>query len=537
MKTIPLGPWLGINNRLPDFALHVDQKGDYLAAADNVDIDNAGRIHSRRGTALLQAFANPPHSLYMFDATTGYVVLDSVLYPCTVGPDSVVLGTLIKVLASNEPLSYEILAGELYYSNGTDSGRISAGVWYPLGLPTPAAPAVSLIGGGLLTGKYLVAVGYCRKSGATLLEEGGISPYTSAERATTGGFRVTLPGTVAGATHINIYISACNGSLPYLLASVAVGTGTYDASALATGREASGRLESPLPAGTLFAHNGRLCSFAGNAICVGSPHRPGYYLPAEGRLHFPSPVSIAVSAQTGVFVAADKTYWIPGDMGNVQGQIVDVLPYGAVPGTVFSIPDRSDVGWFGAMGVVIANTQGQAAAVMNDNIDLTPPGAGNSVVFASDGYMRVVSCGWCLNLETNAATTYSEWDFTSLSGLYGTKADGIYLTDTTGLVDSLVNFGEKDFGTESLKYLPAVYAGASSDSPLELTVAYTDDRGNDCEHTFPARDCSPTIKIHRFDTARGMRSTWFGLSINNADGSPFVLASVSFAPIASNRKI
>ena len=27
MKTVTLGPFLGINNRLPNFALHVDGKG------------------------------------------------------------------------------------------------------------------------------------------------------------------------------------------------------------------------------------------------------------------------------------------------------------------------------------------------------------------------------------------------------------------------------------------------------------------------------------------------------------------------------
>ena len=47
MKTQNLDRF-GINNRLPDFALHVDQKGDYLSAADNVDIDNTGRIRRRQ---------------------------------------------------------------------------------------------------------------------------------------------------------------------------------------------------------------------------------------------------------------------------------------------------------------------------------------------------------------------------------------------------------------------------------------------------------------------------------------------------------
>ena len=49
MKTVTLGPFLGINNRLPNFALHVDQKGDFLKSAENVDIDNAGRLRSVLG--------------------------------------------------------------------------------------------------------------------------------------------------------------------------------------------------------------------------------------------------------------------------------------------------------------------------------------------------------------------------------------------------------------------------------------------------------------------------------------------------------
>ena len=47
---------------------------------------------------------------------------------------------------------------------------------------------------------------------------------------------MTLPATTTGATHINVYLSRTNGGVPYLLASVAVGTATYTATALATGR-------------------------------------------------------------------------------------------------------------------------------------------------------------------------------------------------------------------------------------------------------------------------------------------------------------
>lgn len=43
MKTLPKGPFLGINNRRPDFALHVPKEGDFVRDAVNVDIDNAAR--------------------------------------------------------------------------------------------------------------------------------------------------------------------------------------------------------------------------------------------------------------------------------------------------------------------------------------------------------------------------------------------------------------------------------------------------------------------------------------------------------------
>lgn len=533
MKTVPLGPFLGINNRLLPFALHVDKQGDFLLAADNVDVDNSGRVRSRVcGERLVEMTG--AHSLQMVSETAGYLVRSSVLYAITM---PVYAETLVKILATDDDVRYLNVAGEWHYSNGTDMGRLENTTAYPIGIPTPVSPTATLISGGLLTGKYLVATSHCRKSASVLLEEGGISPFLSVERTTTGGFRVALPAAVAGATHINIYLSACNGSLSYLLATVAAGTATYDVVALPGGREANGRIEAPLLAGRLFEHNGRLCSFSGKDVCIGSPHRPGYFLPAEGRLHFPENVSIAISAQTGVFLAADKTYWIPGDLGNVQGQIVDVLPYGAVPGTEFTIPDSPDVGWFGAMGPVIANTQGQAVAVTNDQIDLSPPTSGFSTVLTSRGYQRVVSCGWCLNLENHAATQYSEWGFTSVSDGLGTKPDGIYLVDSDSPVDCNVGFGEQDFGTDALKHLPAVYASVSSETPMALSVSCADGRNDAEEYTYLARSFSDEVKAHRFDPGKGLRSGRFRLSMQNTDGSPFVLASISFAPTVSNRRI
>ena len=58
MKTLPIGPFLGVNNRLPDFALKAEA-GDWLRDAVNTDIDNAGRCRIRDGQALIQALTAP----------------------------------------------------------------------------------------------------------------------------------------------------------------------------------------------------------------------------------------------------------------------------------------------------------------------------------------------------------------------------------------------------------------------------------------------------------------------------------------------
>ena len=540
MKTQLLGPFLGINNRLPDFALHVPKVGDWLRSGDNVEVTNAGTIVRRKAASLVQSMTGA-HSLHMISDTAGYLVRDSVLYAITLPTYS---EALVKVLASNARLFWVETMGGLYASNGTDIGRVSGETW-TAAFPTPAKPELNgAIGGGLEPGQYQVAVSYVRLSGSDLLEEGGVSEALAVTLATQGGIRVNLPAATAGATHVNIYLTQANGEVGYLVSFVVAGTTIYDCISLPTGREAPVRfdskgakqIEAPLPAGELFSSMGRLCSIVGNSIYVGVPFRPGYYLPIEGVIHFTAPVTVAIENKNGTYLCADKTYWLPGDLLASQERLVQVLHYGAVPGTAFHHPDKPVVGWFGANGIVLADPAGQAVALTEEAVKVTAPASGISTVLEGD-YTRVVSCGWCVNLDNKAATTVSDWDFASTSRGYGTKADGIYQLDGTGKVLWSIGLGKQNFGAEQLKRMPAVYAGMASECPMELTVDYADDRGDRQAYVFETRDYGTELQIQRFDTGKGMRSNWFDLTLSNIDGSDFTLASVSFAATASTRRI
>ena len=536
MRTYPLGPFRGINNRLPDFALIADKRtGEcYVRSADNVDIDKAGKFKRRAATARVQALTNA-HSLHMLTPTTGVLVRGAVLYSVALPTYSEVL---LKVLVSDAPMSYAMLGGVLYMSNGVDSLRLVGGAIEAMALPTPDSPALEAIAGGLLAGRYQVAVSYRTGGTATAGEEGGCSASANITLVgATGGIRVTLPGAVPGATHIAVYLSEANGAIPFLSVIVPVGTATADLSTDAGGYASSIRFEEPLPAGELFTSNGRLCSITndiyGYRVNIGIAFRPGYFLPVEGYIPFTEPVTMAVENQGGTFIAADKTYWVPGDLGAGDEKLVTVLPYGAVQGTAFALPDRSVVGWFGEKGIVLGSPTGEADAVMAEAVDLVPPASGRSIVLEEDGLRRVVSCGWCVNLETKWVTTYSGWDFSSLSEGYGTKADGVFQLVATGAVDADIGFGRQDFGTEARKYLPAVYIGTDSVDAMNLRVMVPG--GGD--YTYPSRGSSVDLQIQRVDTGRGLNANWFDVHIMNQNGADFTLASVSFAPTASTRRI
>ena len=163
----------------------------------------------------------------------------------------------------------------------------------------------------------------------------------------------------------------------------------------------------------------------------------------------------------------------------------------------------------------------------------TLPNEGFSTVFEDDGNRRVVSCGYALNLENMGVTTYDGWDFTSISGDYATRSDGVYVFDNQTKAAWSINLGKQDFGAENLKHMPAVYVGHGSTEPVYLTVNLP----NGAEYEYSARSVSEDLQIQRIDTGKGLRANWYGLSFSAREGDEFTLASVSFAPVASTRRI
>lgn len=532
MNTKPLGPFLGINHWLPDFSL-ATENGNWLRDAENVDIDNSGWVARRPVPLRIQAMTGA-HSLHMLTDTTGYLVRGTSMYAVTLAP--AYSETLFRVLTSGAAVSWQEYDGKLYYASATDSGKIVGGTWYPMGMPTPVAPTCTAIAGTMFAGDYQVSVGYYN---STTKEEGGLSASTQVTLANIGGIRITMPASTPGASHINVYVSTVNGSIPMLIGSWTVGTTSIDVAADPTRlREGISRYEEPLPNGTrLFLFNGQLCSVNGKDLYYGIPFKPGYCLTTDRRVPFEENIGIAIGNQNGVYVSSGKTYFMAGRQIGPEMEVREIFHYGAVPGTEFAVesavPNAHIVGWFGKRGIILADTNGQASEVMATTIDQTPPASGVSVVIDGDTYRKVVSCGWCMNLTTKAVSRYSGWPVTSASRGYATMNDGAYALSGGSILEGHIDLGKVSFGSQNLKFVPACYLNVSSKTPMELRVTTPEDD----LYYYEARSCSDGIKTHRIDPGKGLRANWYDLSIYNTEGSDFTLASVSFAPVESGRRI
>lgn len=523
MKTYSITPFLGINTRLPNFSLNT-KEGRYVRDAVNVDLLNDGSLRRRRSADVVQAMSGA-HSL-----GHNYLVRASVLYKVTLPNYS---ETMAALLMSDEPMSYAT-EGDLYCTNGTDALRIAAdGSVYPWGLTTPDEPFVAQIAGTLAKGTYQVAVAYYNDGTG---EEGGVSASNNFSVNSDGaGLRITVPPVTTGATHVNIYVSTQNGGVPFFQKRVAPG-GTTDVLSLVAGREAVQRFEAPMPAGSrVFFFNGRMCVVKGSTLYYGLPYRHGYYQPLDGRIDFHKDITVAVANQAGIYVATtDQTFFFAGfSLAEVEA-VQNPLPYGAVKGTEFFHTRTELVGWFGRHGLVVADKEGHISALMEKQIGITSvPTSGTSGIFEDGDLIRVVSCGWCVNLGNGGATRYSGYDFTSYDGVFAANSNGLYRLDGTGNVVATVDLGTEDFGSEQQKHVPCAYLGGMFDGPMEMTV-HTPKQG---EFSYTVRNYSQNVEMQRIDFGRGLKDNWYDFSMNNGYGFDFTLALVSFSPLLSNRRI
>jgi len=359
MRDVSIGTILGLNNRLPltrmETVLPSRATAAWLRTASNIDLTADGFIRRRWGYA--RSADGNWHSLWA-DDLGAYGVCDGDL----VRIDRRTLArTVVLPAAGMGRVSYARLPdGLLYWTNGTRAGRLDGTAARALVTPAPnPVPIATATAGGLPPGRYQVcftALGADGESASTepqaiALPQGGGVAFTGLT-ADTRIYATGPDGEVFNEIAPGDYLSLGNDGAP------------CDTFMLA-----------PMPPGQALAHyRGSLLVASGRWLYISEPYRYGLHNPRRGFIPFPAAISIVQPCEDGIYVCADKTYWLPGDP--LATTPVVVLPYGALPGSAVFDPDEQTAYWQGEHGVVVAEPGGAVAVPQDDALTFSPAESG-----------------------------------------------------------------------------------------------------------------------------------------------------------------
>ncbi len=563
-RSVQLGPWpAGINNSAHDHALPDGSCRDAL----NVDFADDGRALSRPGYSETVAIDNG-HSLMTIGGKT-FIAIGTELHVIT--GMSPLATTLLRTGLDLLPISYAERGGEVWWSNGVQSGRCGAdNSDHPWVTPAPANITEVFAGVGTLpAGSYRLAITHSMSFG----EESAASDIEAFDLVYPGSIDITLPAATAGTDSFSIYCSRADGKVLQKYSTVSAETASVSITANPDGRQLRDRaFLRPLPAGDSICFlGGRLLSMKGEFIYYSAPYDYGLHNPDEDYLVLGVSGSIMAPVETGLFVAADRTWFYSG--ADIKAaDPVEVLPVGAVSGTVFRHPDNETVGWFSADGLAIGSTDGSVALPQKERGFIAPEAQSGSVwirrrdgmshaVFSLDGtaaYSKQVAAEFTaarilynddsttmsVNLATGATARYGEWHFNSCATFagdeYGCNAVGLSLlegdTDMGAAIEALIHCGRVGFGSLQIKAPENVYVSGQSSAALVIDIVLP---AGDV-YSYPARTFSTTHAVTRHDGMKGLmnnRQSSFLVVIRNQDGASMEVSTATVLINESNRMI
>lgn len=374
---------VGVDNIQPD----IDVTAGALRSALNVDIFDGGKIRLRNGFTRRISAVGASSMWSHPDLDIGYYMAGGTIFQID---QNFVTTPVVTGLTPTLPVAFCYVNGEVFWSNTVATGRILGGVNRPWGVEAPAnVPILTATAGALEPGTYQVSVAFRTASG----EEGPATSPTTITLPTLGGITISnIPVPVdPSVTLKNIYVSTQNGDVLYRAETIPAAQTSLTISVTPPATVAMrGQNFSVMPAGTILAHrNGVIYSATGPYIFHSEPMRYGMCNRAKNFYMFPSDVTIMLSVPEGLYVVADKTYFLenPGTPDVIQRVL---LPFGAASGTGVYMPGGTEVAWFSHRGQVIA-AGGQAKVITEEHFAPVIMLQGASMVREQRGIRQIVT--------------------------------------------------------------------------------------------------------------------------------------------------
>lgn len=329
MKTFEVSTFKGVRN---DVSPERFDKDDLQVCA-NIELDDTGRPSQRGGTTVIDA--EPLHSLWANDELC-YGVREGTLQRLHPG----LTWQNLNVPIAGERVAYARTGNDVFFSDGLRTGIVGTDGYRPWGIAVPPQPTFVKGFGSLSPGKYLVTMTYVRRDG----KESGASPVFTLDIAQGEGVVFTLPvSTDPWAETKNLYISDCNGEVPYLIGVIDNSVTTAGVWQMPAGRTLTVRTlrMGPPPAGHVLGYyKGRVYVAENNYLWYSQPYEFELVHRAMNFLGFTSPVRTFAAVSDGIFIGSDdETIFMRGDDPKDFTR-KQVAPYGTVLGTEVMIPEH-----------------------------------------------------------------------------------------------------------------------------------------------------------------------------------------------------
>ncbi len=397
MGTITLTGWpKGMDN------IHADTElgKDTLRRAVNADILDSGKLRRRRGFSQFITAAGA-HSLWSDGKSDAYFVANDHIHQIA-GATARDLGA---IGTGANRVSFVKENGAVYYLSRSARGRIVGGSIGPWGVDVPASsPMMTTVPGVLEPGKYLAAMTYVladgRESGASRTES-----LTLAEPSGIGFYGLPTPAQ-SGVVKKRLYLSTANGEVLYRVDEI----DAVDSVAVANGYGPELRtayLEPP-PFGTgLIFALGRLWIIDGSTVWHTEALDFDHIDRRRNFYQFAEDVSLIAPAKDGIYVCAEKTYFIASAGSSDHSQRM-VLDFGAIAGTLAYLPTTGEPIWYSERGAIIGHDGGNAEIVSEK---LVSPGAMTEAagfVRESDSLRQYIAVGNSSNGSSVQCGSYAD---------------------------------------------------------------------------------------------------------------------------------
>ena len=121
---------------------------------------------------------------------------------------------------------------------------------------------------------------------------------------------------------------------------------------------------------------------------------------------FPAPITVLEPCDGGLYLVADATYWIAGDIESAE--LKAVAPYTGVLGSGMRLPHTQNCGWMTPKGLAVGSQTGEVALVQDENVAVGRAAAGASFVQEQDGQRLAISSLFGAEGAAAAARSYMD---------------------------------------------------------------------------------------------------------------------------------